>query len=248
MVTILSEDMRKIANKIDDYLNLIKETENSIKTSDKNANNDISLDSMLTTQASPEKVASSINVQKLTQLLDFPLDKIEIFKSALAALQKSPPELDTQQAAALIMGFQKVSKLNHINEDFSTICQESYNPQFSDKIQYDQIHSALIDAIEFAPVSREIGLKLLRQLVFILQTHKTNDDINALFNATFYLIKFGMAGDRDKFLTLFHDLDSRFEYSNTVSKQEYTNISRMLDTFGKEIWSQTVRNKDKVSA
>ena len=324
---ILSENMRLLSNKIDEYLNSIEENSEIAKKAPDGSESDVSLDSMLTSQADASKVAGTINIQKLVQSLGLPGDKAEMFKGAIAALQKNPPQLDSQQASVLLLGFQKMTNTTNVTEadpvqvtkggdpkldeilakhpaaleefvktqefddefymelytyfldsgdmpygvakardgdpytwvadklhdylekyslDDSLDLNESYNPEFSDKVKFEQVHSAILNAINFDPDCEEVAADLLKALVKLAQTHQINDEVNALFNATLYVIQFTTEGDRTNFLALFHDLDARFQHLNTLSEREFQFVHAELEKLGRALWAQHLENEERV--
>jgi len=326
MVSILSEDMRGISNKIKEYLDSITET-NTLPDTDYESREDVPLDSMLTSKAGASKIANGINIAKLLQMLSLPQDKTELFKSGIEALQKNPPELDGQQAAALLLGFQSITNNSSINIgesvpitkgddpkldeilakhpaelekfketgefdnnelymelyshfldsgempygiakardgdpdqwlsnrlmayienaslDESVELTEDYNPAFSDQVRYEQVHDAIQKAVQFAPDAKDDALALLRALTKVAQSHQINDEVNALFNATLYVIKFATTGDRTNFLAVFHDIEAKFLNLETLSEREYGFVHAELEKFGRELWTRYLESYER---
>lgn len=110
MANFLAEDIRKILNKLDEYITNLDEAgddkPDSEKTSDDLRGEPV--DATLTKPAGLEKVAGSINVQALVDILEIPEEEVSHFKAAINALRQEDPKLTTAQAHALAIAF------NHI--------------------------------------------------------------------------------------------------------------------------------------
>lgn len=114
MASFLAEDIRNILNKLDEYITNLDEAGDDKPGKEKTDNkpsDDVQgepVDSTLTKPAGLEKVAGSINVQALVDLLEIPEEEVSHFKAAINALRQEDPKLTTAQAHALAIAF------NHI--------------------------------------------------------------------------------------------------------------------------------------
>jgi hypothetical protein len=114
MVSFLAEDIRNILNKLDEYITNLDEAGDDKpeagKTEDGKSDDTQGepVDATLTKPAGLEKIAGSINVQALVELLEIPEEEVAHFKAAIDALRQEDPTLTTAQAHALAIAF------NHI--------------------------------------------------------------------------------------------------------------------------------------
>jgi len=114
MTRFLAEDMRKILNKLDEYITDLDEAGDdkpgTKRTDDiqSDGTQGEPVDGILTKPAGLEKIVGSINVQALIELLEIPEEEVAHFKAAINSLRQEDPKLTTAQAHALAVAF------NHI--------------------------------------------------------------------------------------------------------------------------------------
>lgn len=117
MTKILSEDIRDILNKLDEYITSVNEEDKkqddvagtgSNADDDKNDDSDETVDTVLTKSADLKKIIGNLNSDTLSSVLDIPRDQVSDFKSALTMLGNDEPHLNSNQAMAIVTGFKNV--------------------------------------------------------------------------------------------------------------------------------------------
>ena len=119
MANFLAEDIRNILNKLDEYITNLDEAgkdevpaagkiDDAAPAEENPDDQGEPVDSTLTKPAGLEKVAGSINVQALVDLLEIPEDEVVHFKGAISALRHEDPKLTTAQAHAIAIAFNRI--------------------------------------------------------------------------------------------------------------------------------------------
>jgi len=119
MTAPLTEDIRSILNKLDEYITLVQEEDkdkegdaaaevgagDDEKLATDDAAQDDKVDDMLTQPAGLQKIAGNINVQALVDMLDIPEEHVNAFKSAMATLRHDDPKPNRDQLLAIAIAF-----------------------------------------------------------------------------------------------------------------------------------------------
>ena len=124
MAQHLAEDIRKIINKLDEYITAIGEAEKDEKADepeqddkdpdqqDTDDQEDQDIDDVLTEPKAFERIVGSINIPGMIKMLDIPPEYQTSFKMGINTMRTDDPHPNHEQALALAVGFNRVLSMD----------------------------------------------------------------------------------------------------------------------------------------
>jgi len=202
MTTFLAEDFRKLIDRLNEYITMVGEddkdeqspatddqasdekpssdspTDDATTSSDTDSNDtEKDVDDLLTEPSGQEKIVGSIDIHRLTDLLELPKDQQIIFGSAIHALKQDEPHLNTPQAMALATAFVNMLKLSSTEKTaaatmmrpvsgISNVTEETeQKDQDADSVSIDDLQKSIKSAAESSPSAKLHAIKLVKSLM-----------------------------------------------------------------------------------
>jgi len=168
MAQYTAEDFRNLVNKLDEYMIVVDEADDSVPGSDSQP-----IDKLLTKPAGLQKVAGRLDVDRLINLLNIPYNLQNDFKSAISILHDDNPTLNQGQTLALVTAFDhmlaarsngKEQVLNKIDSVSTAEVTEAADDVDAPNTDIHSVEAAIKLASNASPVAKLQATKLVKHL------------------------------------------------------------------------------------
>jgi hypothetical protein len=191
MAIPLSEDIRSILNKLEEYITVVHEEDKEKEgdaavdsagddTETRNSDDsdapaqDDKVDDMLTQPAGLQKVAGNINVQALINMLGMPEENANAFKSAMAVLRHDDPKLNHDQLLAIAVAFDHMLTLGSSEKSkIASVMQPAKG--VSEELDDNKV-KAYIAKDQKSPSGPNDSISQMKSMIDAVKNHGTSDE------------------------------------------------------------------------
>lgn len=197
MLHYTAEDFRNLVNTLEEYIQAVGEDESLP------SDNSQPVNTMLTRPAGLQKVAGSLDVNKLISLLNIPANLQSDFKTAITTLQDDNPQLSPGQSLALATAFDHMLALNLTGKgeamtDIKTVgspgVSESSEDVKNKSLNINTLEQSIKDASNCSPVAKLQSTKLVKHLTDGMAGRTTSGGIDNIITGIISAISAAKSG------------------------------------------------------